>query len=155
MEMNETKEQAAQKKITLICSRNTIDGAYPPLILALQAVRKGADTNVFFTFMGIEVIKRGGAEKVKFFPPGLMGVVPGMPALATKMMLNMAEKRAQVPSPAELLEMCLHEGVKLWACKMTMQMMDLTEKDLVEGAQITDAANYIDMALESNLSLFI
>ena len=153
--LSETGKQKAGKKVTLICSRNTVDGAFPPLILALQAARKGADTNVFFTFMGIEVIRRGGAEKVKFFPPGVMGVVPGMPALATKMMLNMAEKRAQVPSPAELLEMCRYEGVKLWACLMTMQMMNLTEEDLVEGTKVTDAGGYMDMALESDLNLFI
>lgn len=153
--MSETKEQAGRKKVTLICSRNTVDGAYPPLILALQAARKGADVSIFFTFMGIQVIKRGGAEKVRFFPPGPMGAVPGMSALATKMMLKMAAGRAHVPSPAELLEMCRYEGVKLWGCLMTMEMMGLTEKDMVEGVQVINAEGYMDMALESDLNLFI
>lgn len=152
--MGENSAQS-QKKVTLICSRNTVDGAYPPLILALQAAQKGADVSIFFTFMGLQVIRRGGARKIKFHPPGLMGVIPGMTALATKMMLKMASDRAHVGSPAELLEMCRYEGVKLWACLMTMQMMGLTEQDMVDGVQVTDAEGYMDMALESGLNLFI
>lgn len=145
----------SRQKVTLICSRNTVDGAYPPLILALQAARKGADVSIFFTFMGLLVVRRGGARKTKFHPPGLMGVIPGMTALATKMMLKMAADRAQVPPPAELLQMCRYEGVKLWACLMTMQMMGLAGKDMVEGVEVIDAEGYMQMALESRLNLFI
>jgi peroxiredoxin family protein len=148
-------ERQGNKKVTLICSRNTLDGVFPPLILALQGARKGADVNIFFTFSGIEVLKRGGAEKTKFFPPGMLGAIPGMPVLATKMMLKMAADRAQVPPPAELLEMCRYEGVKLWACLMTMQMMGLKQEDLIEGVRVIDAERYMDMALESDLNLFI
>lgn len=148
-------ERENKKKVTLICSRNTIDGAYPPLILALQAARKGADTSVFFTFMGIEMIRRGGADKAKFYPPGPMGAIPGMASMASKMMLKAAADKARVPSPAELLEMCRYEGVKLWGCQMTMQMMDLTEEDLIEGVRVTDASGYMDMALESDVNMFI
>ncbi len=148
-------ERENKKKVTLICSRNTIDGAYPPLILALQAARKGADVSVFFTFMGIEMIRRGGADKAKFYPPGPMGAIPGMASMASKMMLKAAADKARVPSPAELLEMCRYEGVKLWGCQMTMQMMDLTEEDLIEGVRVTDASGYMDMALESDVNMFI
>jgi len=144
-----------KKKVLLICSRNTIDGVYPPLILALQAVRAGAEASIFFTFMGIEAVRKGGIKKAKFFPAGLMGVIPGMPAMATKMMLGLAEKKANVPPPADLLEMCRLEGVKLYGCLMTMDMMGLKESDLIEGAKVIDAAGYMQMALEADVNLFI
>lgn len=143
------------KKVLLICSRNTLDGVYPPLILGLQGVRAGAETAIFFTFNGLDVIRKGGVKKVKYFMPGLLGAVPGMPALATRMMLGMAEKKANVPPPAELLEMARLEGVKFYGCLMTMQMMGLTKDDLIEGAELIDAAGYMRMALEADVQLFI
>jgi len=153
--LTEGKDVAERHKVTLICSRNTIDGVYPPLILALQAARKGAEVSIFFTFMGIEAIRRGGAAKARFYPPGFMGAIPGMSRIATRMMLKMAGEKAQVPPPADLLEMCRHEGVKFWACLMTVQMMNLKETDFVEGVTVIDAAGYMDMALASKLNLFI
>ncbi|MBO8129027.1 MAG: DsrE/DsrF/DrsH-like family protein [Peptococcaceae bacterium] len=140
---------------TFICSRNTLDGVYPPMILALQSVRKGANTAIFFTFNGLDVVKKGGIEKVKYYPPGFLGAIPGVPTLATKMMLKMAEEKAQVPVPKDLLEMCYLEGVKLWACKMTMDMMGLTEDDLIEGVKVTDAPGYLDMAFNAHINMFM
>ncbi|MDA8096939.1 MAG: hypothetical protein C4575_04355 [Desulforudis sp.] len=153
--MTEARDSSEKKKVTLICSRNTIDGVYPPLILALQAARKGAEVSIFFTFSGIEALRRGGAAKARFYPPGPMGAIPGMSRIATRMMLKLAADKAQVPPPADLLEMCRHEGVKYWACLMSVQMMNLKERDMIEGVQVIDAAGYMDMALDSNLNLFI
>ena len=73
MTATKPKETAA-----FICSRDTLDGAYPPLILGINAARAGMETKVFFTFMGINLACKGGIEKAKFIPPGVMGAVPGM-----------------------------------------------------------------------------
>ncbi|MBC7106052.1 MAG: DsrE/DsrF/DrsH-like family protein, partial [Firmicutes bacterium] len=87
-----------KKRVTLICSRNTLDGVYPPLILALNAVRAGAEAMVFFTFQGLDVVTKEGYRKIKFYPPGMFGVIPGLPALATRTMYRLAEERANIPS---------------------------------------------------------
>ncbi len=89
----------------------TLDGAYPPLILAINARRLGMEATVF-TFMGINVIKKDGARKCKFIPPGVLGAIPGMARLATKMMQKKIEA-ANIPSLPELLEIAQLEGVRL------------------------------------------
>ena len=94
MTTTKPKETAA-----FICSRDTLDGAYPPLILAINAARAGMDAKVFFTFMGINLACKGGVEKARFIPPGVMGAVPGMSAIATGMMKKKIDK-AQIPSLA-------------------------------------------------------
>lgn len=143
-----------KKKVTLICSRGTLDGAYPPLILALSAVRAGADTSVYFTFGGIDAIRRGNISGLKFFPPGFLGAIPGMTRLATWMMKKKVNA-AGIPELQDLLDMCKYEGVKLIACKMTMDMMELKKEDLVEEAEIADAPTYMKIALSSDINMFI
>ncbi|ACX52130.1 conserved hypothetical protein [Ammonifex degensii KC4] len=144
-----------KKKATFICARNTLEGVYPPLILALQAVRAGVDTSVFFTFDGINAVRKEGIKKAKYFPPGILGVIPGIPALATKMMIKMAEERAGIPRPEDLLEMCQLEGVKLYACKMTVDMMGLKKEDFIPGVEIIDAPGYMKLALASDINIFV
>jgi peroxiredoxin family protein len=56
-------------KAAFICSRDTLDGAYPPLILGINAARAGMESKVFFTFMGINLACKGGIEKARFIPP--------------------------------------------------------------------------------------
>jgi len=108
-----TNAQEQQKvSCTFICSRDTIDGAYPPLILAINARRLGMDATIFFTFMGINVIRKGGAEKCKFYPPGFVGAIPGMATVATKMMAGKIES-AEIPTISEFLEMAQLEGCDL------------------------------------------
>ena len=79
--MTEQKEKAA-----FICTKDTLDGAYPSLVLGINAVRMGMETKVFYSFMGMNLVLKGGVERAKFFPPGVMGAIPGMATLATGMM---------------------------------------------------------------------
>ncbi|MEW5762575.1 MAG: DsrE/DsrF/DrsH-like family protein [Bacillota bacterium] len=149
------KAERERQRVFLICARNTLDGVYPPLILALQAVRAGAEAAIFFTFDGIHAIRRGGIRRAKYFPPGILGWIPGIPALATAMMRRLAEKRAQVPPPEDLLEMCLYEGVKLYGCRMTVDMLGLKPEDFVEGVEFIDAQCYMERALRADINMFI
>ncbi|MBW1779027.1 MAG: DsrE/DsrF/DrsH-like family protein, partial [Deltaproteobacteria bacterium] len=115
--MNETQEQAA-----FICSRDTIDGAYPSLILGINAARLGMESKVFYTFMGLRLLLKGGFERAKFIPPGVLGAIPGMASIATAMMKSKIDK-ANIPSLAELQEMAQIEGVELIGCRMSVDMM--------------------------------
>jgi peroxiredoxin family protein len=146
--MSEKKETAA-----FICSRDTIDGAYPSLILAINAARQGMDTKVFYTFMGLRLLLKGGFERAKFIPAGLMGAIPGMTAMATKMMKSKIDK-ANIPSLAELQEMAQIEGVELVGCRMSVDMMEMKDEDLIEGAIIWNAEDFLKYAADCKLCLF-
>ena len=148
MSNDETKGQTA-----FITSRDTLDGAYPAIILGINARRLGFRTKVFYTFMGINVIRKGWVEKAKFHPPGVMGAIPGMSALATWMMKGKIEK-AQVPTLPDLIEMAKLEGVELVACKMTFDMMELKQDDFVEGVIIESAEDFMKYAIDCRICLF-
>ncbi len=149
MTATKPKETAA-----FICSRDTLDGAYPPFLLAINAVRAGMEAKIFFTFMGLNLICKGGIDKAKFIPPGVMGAVPGMSTIATGMMKKKIDK-AQIPSLSELLEMAQLEGVEMVACKMTIDMMELKEDALVEGTAVWTAEDFIKYAKDSKICMFI
>jgi peroxiredoxin family protein len=143
-----------KEKAAFICSRDTMDGAYPPLILAINAARIGMEAKVFYTFMGLNLACKGGIEKAKFIPPGVMGAIPGMCNLATGMMKKKIDK-AQIPSLPELMEMAQLEGVELVACKMTIDMMELEESQLVDGSVVWTAEDFIKYAKDCKICLFI
>jgi peroxiredoxin family protein len=151
--MRRKKMTTAKEKAAFICSRDTLDGAYPSLILGINAARQGMESKVFYTFMGINLVKKGGVEKAKFFPPGVMGAVPGMSTIATGMMKKKIDK-AQIPSLAELMEMATIEGVELIACKMTYDMMELHEEELLEDMVIWTAEDFIKYAKDCKICLF-
>ncbi len=142
-----------KERACFICSRDTMDGAYPALILGINAARLGLETKVFYTFMGVNLVRKGGIEKAKFIPPGVMGAVPGMSTMATAMMKKKIEK-AQIPALPDLMEMAQLEGVELVACKMTFDMMELHDEDMIEDVVIWDAAQFMKYAKEAKLCLF-
>ncbi len=144
---------AEKERACFICSRDTMDGAYPALILGINAARLGMEAKVFYTFMGVNLVKIGGIEKAKFIPPGVMGAVPGMSTMATHMMKKKAEK-AQIPSLPDLMEMAQIEGVQLIACKMTIDMMEFKESDLIEDVAIWTAEDFLKYAKDAKLCLF-
>jgi peroxiredoxin family protein len=146
--MSEVKEKAA-----FICSRDTIDGAYPSLLLAINAARQGMESKIFYTFMGLNLLLKGGMDKAKFIPPGFMGAIPGMSAMATSMMKKKIDK-ANIPSLAELQEMAQLEGVELIACKMTVDMMEIDESRLIEGVPVWTAEDFIKYARGCKICLF-
>jgi peroxiredoxin family protein len=146
--MSEAKERAC-----FICSRDTLDGAYPSLILGINAARLGMEAKVFYTFMGVNLVMKGGIEKAKFIPPGVMGAVPGMSSIATAMMKKKAEK-AQIPSLPDLMEMAQIEGVQLIACRMTIDMMEIKEENMIEDVVIWTAEDFLKYAKDAKLCLF-
>jgi peroxiredoxin family protein len=146
-------EEKAKQKYTFICSRGTLDGAYPSLILAINSVRLGHEATIFYTFMGINIVRKGYLAKVRFHPPGFLGAIPGMAAMATGMMKKQIEE-ANIPDVEELLEIAQLEGIRLVACRMTMDMMKLTEDDLREGVQVMNAEQYLKIASQCAINMF-
>ncbi len=148
-----SQESQPKERACFICSRDTMDGAYPALILGINAARLGLEAKVFYTFMGVNLVRHGGIEKAKFIPPGVMGAVPGMSSMATHMMKKKAEK-AQIPSLPDLMEMAQIEGVQLIACKMTIDMMEFKQSDLIEDVVIWTAEEFLRYAKDAKLCLF-
>lgn len=146
--MTEIKDKAA-----FICVKDTLDGAYPSLVLGINAARQGMESKIFYSFMGLNMVLKGGAERAKFVPPGVMGAIPGMSTIATGMMKKKIDK-ANIPSLAELQEMAQLEGVELIACKMTVDMMEINEEKLIEGAVVWTAEDFMKYARNCKICLF-
>jgi len=145
--------QAEKEKAGFICVKDTIDGAYPSLVLAINAARQGMESKIFYSFMGLNLVMKGGFDRAKFFPPGAMGAIPGMSSLATGMMKRKIEK-ANIPSLEDLQEMAQIEGVELIACKMTVDMMEINEDKLIEGVTVWTAEEFLIYAKECKICLF-
>ena len=146
--MNDKKEKAA-----FICVKDTIDGAYPSLVLGINAARQGMESKIFYSFMGLNLVLQGGVDRAKFFPPGAMGAIPGMVTLATGMMKKKIDK-ANIPSLGDLQEMAQLEGVELIACEMTVDMMEIDEGKLIEGVSVWTAEDFLKYAKGCELCLF-
>jgi peroxiredoxin family protein len=141
------------EKASFICVKDTIDGAYPSLVLGINAARQGMESKIFYSFMGLNMVVQGGANRAKFIPPGVMGSIPGMSTIATGMMKKKIDK-ANIPSLAELQEMAQLEGVELIACKMTVDMMEIDESKLLDGVVVWTAEDFLKYAKDCKICLF-
>ncbi len=143
----------AKEKAAFICVKDTLDGAYPSLVLAINAARQGMESKIFYSFMGMNLVLEGGVDRAKFFPPGVMGAIPGMTRIATGMMKKKIDK-ANIPSLGELQEVAQLEGVELIACKMTVDMMEIDESKLIEGVAVWTAEEFLIYAKDCQICLF-
>lgn len=141
------------EKAAFICVKDTLDGAYPSLVLGINAARQGMESKIFYSFMGMNMVMKGGAERAKFVPDGVMGAIPGMSTIATGMMKKKIEK-ANIPSLADLQEMAQIEGVELIACKMTIDMMEVDETKLIDGVVVWTAEDFLKYAKSCKICLF-
>ena len=137
----------------LICSQHTLSGVLPSLVLGITARRMGMEARIFYTFMGLNVLKKDWIKHIRCIPPGTMGSIPGMSSMMTWMMKHRMEK-ADIPPPEDLLEMAQLEGVELAACKMTVDMMELTGDDLIDGVAIQTAEEFLKYARGAGIALY-
>jgi len=145
---------AEPRKLCIICSKGSLDMAYPGLVLANAALGEGVETHLFFTFWGFDIINKQTMGHLKFtpvgnpathMPPALMGL-PGMTAFATHMMKKQIEG-IDIPDVPEFLEMITDAGGHLWACRMSADMMHITADDLYERVEaIISAADFIEIS---------
>src|SRR6266700_194381 len=141
----------AGRKLAIICSKGTLDMAYPGLILANAALGEGVETHLFFTFWGFDMITKTRMGDLKFtmlgntathMPQGIGGL-PGMTAMATHQMRKQIHD-VGVPDVPEFLTQIVDSGGRLWACRLSAEMMQLDEDDLYDGVEgIISAADFI------------
>lgn len=134
-----TKQGITVKKMLFILSKATIENVYAAFVMANGARMEGIESEVFFTFFGLEAIQKKKLEHLHVATvgnpamhiPTMLGGLPGMEALATKMMKREMEK-LDMPTVTEFLEILSDSGCKLWACKLAVDMFHLKEEDLID-----------------------
>jgi len=160
--MSENKGEI--KKMMIILSKGTIENVYAAFVLANGARMEGIEAEMFFTFFGLEAIHKKKLEHLHVATvgnpamhiPTMLGGLPGMEAMATLMMKKEMEK-IDMPGIHEFLDILTASGVKLWACKLAMDMFHYTKEDLYEGVEavITVGDFYKESAGEGVHMLFI
>jgi peroxiredoxin family protein len=153
---------SAGRKLAIICSKGNLDMVYPGLILANAALGEGVEVHLFFTFWGFDMITNSRMGELKFtmlgntathMPQGLGGL-PGMTAMATHQMRKQIAG-VGVPDVPEFLAQIVDSGGRLWACRLSAEMMHLDEADLYDGVEgIISAADFIEKT-EGAQMLFI
>ena len=155
-------EEEKTRKLSIICSKGSLDMAYPGLVLANAARMMGIEADLFFTFWGMDIITKEKVDHLKVVPvgnpamhmPQIVGGFPGMTDMATKMMKKEIEK-LDMPPVGEFLEMVHDAGCGIYACKMSVDMMHLEKEDLVDEVDdIVGAMEFLEMA-EGAQMLFI
>jgi peroxiredoxin family protein len=124
------------KKVSIIISKGSLDGVYPGLIMANGARMEGIEASLFFTFFGLDAIIKKRMNKIKVATVGnpgmhmatLLGVLPGMSAMATFMMKKTMDK-LDIPPVPEFIEMIADAGCKIYACKVSVDMFKLKKED--------------------------
>ena len=125
-------------KVAIVVSKGSLEGIYPALILANGARMEGIEADLFFTFFGLDAIRNDRQGKIKVATvgnpgmhiPTLVGVIPGMSWLATKMMAGKMEE-LDIPPIGEFLELIHDSGGGIYACHASVEMFDLEEDDFV------------------------
>lgn len=158
----QVEQKSARNRIAIIASKGTLDMAYPPLLLATTARSMGIESSIFFTLYGVEILKKN--PKLKVAPlanpampmpvPNIIGALPGMTAMASMMMTGMFRKQS-VPPIKELLDMARESGVKLICCQMTVDVLGVKQKNLIEGIEFGGLATFIEYGMGSTINLFV
>ena len=148
----EAKKPEPITKVSIICSKGSLDMAYPGLILANAARMSGIEATLFFTFWGLDIVTDAKVDKLHVgtvgnpsMPiPTMLGGLPGMESFASRMMKKEIAK-LELPTIRELLRDLNDSGAHLYACKMAMDMFHLTKKDLVpEVEDVISAMDFFD-----------
>ncbi|CAN5419057.1 DsrE/DsrF/DrsH-like family protein [soil metagenome] len=127
------------KKMMIILSKATLENVYAAFVLANGARMEGIEAEMFFTFFGLEAIHKKKLEHLHvatvgnpaMHMPTMIGGLPGMEALATSMMKKEMEK-VDMPDVLEFLDILKASGVKLWACKLAMDMFHYEKSDMYD-----------------------
>jgi peroxiredoxin family protein len=175
----EELRESKTASMTIIATKGTLDWAYPPFILASTAAALGWNVSVFFTFYGLNLLKKdigdlkvsplgnpGMPMKMPFgpdwfksinwnIPNAVQAVVPGFETMATTLMKRTIHNKG-VASVADLRQACIEGGVNLIGCQMTIDLFGFRREDFIpEVKDFVGAATFLPMAKEADVSLFI
>jgi len=157
-----------EKKLAIIATKGSLDWAYPPFILASTAAALGYETQIFFTFYGLQMLKKDlNLQVTPLGNPGMpmpMGIdkwfpvlgtaLPGMQSMMTSMMKSKMKSKG-VASIVELRELCGEAEVKMVACQMTVDLFDMDPSEFIDGVEFGGAATFFEFAGESDICLYI
>ncbi len=165
-------ESSKTPSMTIIATKGTLDMAYPTFILASTASALGWDVSIFFTFYGLNLLKRkldlkvtplGNPAMPMKLPNGLalpmptsaMALIPGFESMASGLMKKTMSNKG-VASIEELRELCVEAEVRLVACQMTVDLFDYAKEDFIEDiADWVGAASFLPTALNADVNLFV
>lgn len=165
--------------MTIIATKGTLDWAYPPYILASTAAALGWNVSVFFTFYGLQLLRKDLSHlkvsplgnpampmKMPFGPQWFRAIgwnipnvvqaaIPGFESLATTLM-KQTIKNNGVADITELRSLSIEAGVNLIGCQMTVDLFGFTHDDFIpEVKEYVGAASFLPMAKDADVSLFI
>ncbi len=158
------------KSMSIIVTKGTLDWAYPPFILATTAAAMDVEVTMFFTFYGLQLLKKDldhlkistlgnpGMEMpmmgMHMAMPNMVSMLPGVDRMNTTMMKNLIKKKG-VASIPDLREAAVELEVNMIACQMTLDLFEMKQDDLIDGLEIGGAATYMENALKSDINLYI
>ncbi|PHS42077.1 MAG: peroxiredoxin family protein [Robiginitomaculum sp.] len=157
------------KKMTIICTKGTLDWAYPPFILATTAAAMDVEVTMFFTFYGLGLLDKklnlsvttlGNSSMrmpmmgMQMAMPNMMGMIPGVTAGTSVMMKNLIKKKG-VASIEDLREAAVLSDVRLIGCQMTIDLFEKKTEDMIEGVELGGAATWLESALQSDINLYM
>lgn len=153
------------KKIGIIASKGTLDMAYPPFILASTAAALGYEAQVFFTFYGLQLLRKdlsgvmvsplgNPAIPMPVPMPVMAQMLPGMESMATMMMKDKLKKKG-VASLQELRDLCLEAEVKFIACQMAVDLFEIDKSELINQIEYGGATTFMEFAGGTDICLFV
>jgi len=172
------REDEHTPSMAIVVTKGTLDWAYPPFILASTASALGWDVSLFFTFYGLNLLKKdleldvsplgnpAMPMKMPFgpqwlqdinwnMPNAIMGNVPGFEKVATALMKKTVSNKG-VASIEELRSLCLEAEVQMVACQMTVDLFGYKQDEFMpEVAEWVGAASFLPTAQKADVTLFI
>ncbi len=165
------------KKLAIIATKGTLDWAYPPFILASTAAALGYQVQIFFTFYGLQMLRKDLNLKVsplgnpgmpmkmpfgpKWFqginwniPNAVQGIIPGFESFATVLMKQTIKNKG-VASVDELRSLCLEAEVQFIGCQMTVDLFGFEHSDFIDGVEYGGAATFFEFAGDADISLYM
>ena len=157
-----------EKKLAIIATKGSLDWAYPPFILGSTAAALGYEVEIFFTFYGLQLLRKELSLEVtplgnpgmpmpmgmdKWFPV-LGTALPGMQSIMTMMMKKKMASKG-VASIDELRSLCIEAEVRLIACQMTVDLFDMDTSDFIGDVEYAGAARFFEFAGESDICMYI
>ena len=174
----EELKAAKTPSMTIIATKGTLDWAYPPFILASTAAALGWNVSIFFTFYGLNLLKKdisdlkvsplgnpGMPMKMPFGPDWFKGInwnipnliqagIPGFESVAT-MLMKQTIKNNGVASIEELRSLSQEADVKFIGCQMTVDLFGFTHGDFIDGVEYAGAATFLPQAQQADVSLYM
>lgn len=152
-------------RLAIIATKGSLDWAYPPLMMAVQAANKGWDVGIFFTFYGLNIIHKEKNRRLKVAPvgnpampvpiPNLIAALPGMTAMATWMVRRNMRKHG-VPTIEQLVQQASDASVKLFPCGFTIDVFDFSADDFIDGIeQRCGSPHFLEFAKDADMTIFV